>query len=217
MPTPKPDTERHYSKPDQTPSWRIILEFSVFFVGVYAVVTYTGQWNAARDANQINSNNFTRAQRAWVNADFRTPVFRLGDAKNPLTYTYMIHNFGSSPALNVRVDTLYKAQEGWPDWQALQADTETQAMNGPALPLFNGQEIPITGPNQKSLRVLTDTERDEIERDVLHPIIRGKITYEDIFQSPHETTFCVYYRTHNTDPNQTGGGWASCPVTQIAN
>ncbi len=80
------------------------LIFIIIYAGLTGFLVYytSGQLKEARKVTGMTEQNFKKAEHAWVNADFKSPVIRLGDTKTPPAYHFMIRNYGSSPALNIR-------------------------------------------------------------------------------------------------------------------
>jgi hypothetical protein len=219
-PSPEGKPERTYCKPDKTPLWKSVLKLIAFAIGIYGVIIYKGQWQAALDANQLSSDNFKRAQRAWVNANFQTPVFNLGDSTTPFGYSFMVHNYGTSPALNVRVTEMFgEVFTPHPNFTQIQATINSLTPDeANSVSIFNGQELPITKSKKIGGGILTPQEREGLANRSIVIVVGGKIFYSDIFtkpnEKPHETTYCIYYSPPATShPN---GSWNGCPTNQIA-
>jgi hypothetical protein len=188
---------------------------AVFFAIGYAVVTYF-QW---RD----QARNFKQSQRPWVGAYFKSPVFKV-EQGSPIVYSFAIHNFGQSPALNAQtkhqIEVIPNKNDGnsaeWNKTQQVMDNIDTTAQPDNQT-IFNGQDVPVIGTSYPVFWPEVGPKQAEaIQNETLILALFGKVTYSDIFGDAHVSTFCVVYKAHNFDPSLQNG-WKGCPIKTTAN
>jgi hypothetical protein len=156
-----------------------------FAIG-YAVVTYC-QWRDLR-------KNFTLDERAWVGVgDAASPKLKSGDALVyvkagfPVEYSVIAINSGKTPAKNVHT---LMTMRSYPANEPFKPIYERISPSQSAFVMMPGGHI-----------LLAETPSDQImsEGDIKSLTDRatilyfyGTITYDDIFDEHHSTTFCNY-------------------------
>lgn len=208
VPTPEGYTKSKSCKPDQTPSWKSVIELGVFCLGVYAVIVYRGQWDAALAANQINARNFQMGQRAWVGLDTIKSSVKPLQPNLPIEWSLLFHNYGMSAALHLRwhVRTYVMPANG--AFGPVQSDIRNLPIlmaDAPEFTMFNGQELPNNG---KSTKNPTAEEVGQVNGRTGLLIFGGKALYFDIFKQPHFYTFC---RIYNPPDLSNPPGLLTCP------
>lgn len=172
-----------HCKPSQIPGWKVLLDIATVVIGSYAVIIYSGQWNAAREANRLNGGNFRASQRAWVGSigfDF-VPI----EAEKRTIFK----NSGNSPAMSVEIrDTAQLV--GSPRVDPTIAWMLTAALpnaGGKTLTMFNGQTYTDQGGRAF---LLYPSQVQDISQGRSILVYTAEITYRDVFGTPHKTMLC---------------------------
>ncbi|WP_263378876.1 hypothetical protein [Granulicella paludicola] len=182
MITKKHHREEQNCKPDQTPLLKQILEAAALCVAVGAIWIYKGQWDEAQKANKFSADNLRATQRAWIAVG--DPNFQFGD-NQPFRSKIVIMDTGLSPARKVVTKT---------GWKILPHGHQPSISD---LTLSEGSEAIYTGVIFPNSKVPISSNTNELipslapyKEGTFDIYMFGKITYEDVFQRVHWTTFC---------------------------
>jgi hypothetical protein len=203
-----PTRNAKHETPNQT-DWQrrhYWMQFAVFLVGVVVAIIYGCQLNemrkstnaAARAARAAeNSLTFAREnahldQRAWVAAiDVRgTP-----QVGKEFEVFLLVKNSGKTFAKEFEI---LKIVEGVVGGKEPRLDIE-ENMRGVLQSLRQDRGVSVLAPNSEFTASLTlnnheeisQTQLDQIKSGQLVIFFHGKMTYRDIFNCPHWTTFCL--------------------------
>ena len=128
-------------------------------------------------------------QRAWVgNTEVLPPIFADGNKAVYLkdgqetSFTTFIMNSGKTPAKNVTQSYSYRTLSSGVAFSLRYPGTDRMGVIQPGL------RLQVTTPTtERASKVQIDTYRTG--ENVLY--LYGRITYDDVFDKPHSTTFCM--------------------------
>src|ERR1051325_10357795 len=186
-------------KDRKTAEWIAIVMTGL--LGLIALCIYNGQLVAMRESNallKISTDAATKAaqaaqetvrqardnmrleQRAWVTAGEARLEKPLVPGKTA-TFSIQIVNSGKTPALDVHITgSAYIAREPMPE-------VPPNAIKESSL---IGPEGQIFAKPETKYAVIDEREIKSIRNAELHLFAKGRITYVDIFEVTHTTTFC---------------------------
>lgn len=185
------------------PNWQrrhYWMQFAVFLVGAVVAFIYGCQLNemrkstnaatkaakAAEDNVALARENARLDQRAWVSATILTND-NPPKANKALSGSVVIKNSGKTFAR--RVSLAWYIQPVWkenaPDFEGGAKIEQSSALLSP-----NAEYV----AKGYSSVPLTQAESDNIKSGEMLIYTFGKITYTDIFDCPHWTTFCSYLK-----------------------
>jgi hypothetical protein len=171
---------------ERTSRWMIFFEVAAFLV-LIVYTTFAGlQWEAMHDALLVD-------QRAWLSVVIPTN-FPLAGAFIPASI--QIANTGKTPAKDVEGDivaTVLKKGEQ-PSFDFSLGHPHNRIFAGaifPNEPINTAISLVRYGPQTPQNIVPTPQLREEIANGESFILFYGKITYIDVFGSPHWTQFCT--------------------------
>ncbi|WP_213805739.1 hypothetical protein [Granulicella sp. dw_53] len=203
-------TSNEQQTKDNESKW--IARATLGLVTLYASLTW---WLGCSTRNMVNYSHdqLVYSQRPWVGPELGETVITLRE--NDLQVQWDIHfrNFGSSPALKVKMHTHLFAPAERPDFVQIEQKIATLDVSQDGeFNIFNGQSAPNRGFSSARYDVET---KEAIKAETFKLVLGGKIVYSDEFgEKDHMTTFCVIYvPSRDAHPES----WITCPVKDIAN
>jgi len=214
-PTPRHQAESHYTKPDPTPLWKIVLEVAALFVlAAYTFAAFKqlhtmneqlGQMKVASEQAKIDNaasitaqkdiaqqglaatiDNFRLDQRAWVAED---TISGFPEVDKPFGIQVVIKNTGKTFAKHITdVGIADPVPLGSPAnfWKESKVKRTGTILIPP-----NGTKIITLYPVRGSATAkLSQSGLDEFKSKTLY--VFGRIDYADIFGCRHWTTFCYF-------------------------
>jgi hypothetical protein len=204
-PSPKnhpPGSERSACKPDQTPTWKVVLDCGLFVAALAVAVIYYSELSQMIQANKATRELFRSEQRPylWITPsggtvdDTKKTIYVIGQPSNgQFVFAPVVHieNFGQSPAVQLRV-THTKCIYGPTEDARQRAKTYTPEYIG------EGTDVLIKGgpyitPVSCGDR-FTQEQINEIAKGTWEVYIVGSVEYRDIFSPramvPYESTYC---------------------------
>jgi hypothetical protein len=156
---------------------------------------------SSKQAFQATIDNFHHEQRAWVGPiemGINEPPIHVGSR---LVATIVLTNSGKTPALNV---STLAAIAFWdkrlPVDPHFKIDNTDQPSNSVIQPGMKETitTLPISSPLNSGAGVVGTNDLAEIESGESIVYVFGRITYRDVFQKEHRTTFCGFLNRNLT-------------------
>ena len=170
VPTPPPNQVRQTCRPDQTPGWKIIIEYGAFIFSAVAVVIYYLQLDATQQTMRLD-------ERAWVSVT-SAKLTRPYSVDSKGMVLVSLANTGKTPALHMKVE-----KAAFSDKEDAVDLVPTASAETVAPPNSTQNTIPLA----IHLGIPGDTKL----------FIKFVLTYRDVLQKPsdppHMTTFCGFY------------------------
>jgi len=193
-----------------------ILSLVTIFLGVIAywqlkatqTATTTSEeaLRVSRETYLLNQHTLQISERAWVlpkDASIRGPIELGGLPVAKVTFT----NTGHSPALRVKIRHRI----------AISRSAGVPEMAMPIPPLKGAESIAVIAPEGIfASEIAVDTRLDDAQVSQLNSkewviTTYGLVTYLDVFDKQHETSFCLMWR------NTRGGAMSPCDKWNEAN
>jgi hypothetical protein len=195
--------------------WQVIVAAILVPFGIYAVIIYSAQLDAMRDALnpaiagvEVARNNARLDQRAWV-----APASAEGKPTegNLLSVAVIFKNTGKTFATNVKVRGClrYRPDATEPDWdKEIESVSPTSAgIMAPNGDYFSQSNTPIP---------VTEDMMKELDAGRAVYFLFGQIDYSDIFKKPHWTRFCYRLNPKNGTWNaHTTQNWTEEDAPQL--
>jgi hypothetical protein len=204
-PTPEHKNQSCHCKPNDIPTWKIVLECTAIAVGIAVAIIYFFQWRAMDATMKID-------QRAWISLNSITNVgkFAVGE---PFGVSVSVKNIGKTPARDTYSSVIIEPREnGQPP--RFERDTSDAVSTGVMIPNADYYGTPIlttchlegrsgerAGPDFTC--PLTQHEYDTIEDESYYLYLHGRVDYKDVFSHKHWFTYCYFMMKSGT--------WALCP------
>lgn len=184
-------------------------------------VTYSKkQWEAMQNSNTASRNTLVATERPWVGPDFKESPIALGKSGEPVRWRVYFRNSGNSPALrtqwHVRLYQPFPAKTE--DFKSIEKDIEQLMFDDKMnFTIFKDQEMQnVSHSSIGGVPLIPDDRsRSGIAAQALDLVLGGRVAYQDEFDNPHETTFCILYLPARG--NGTPESWQGCPVRPITN
>jgi hypothetical protein len=182
------EQETCHCKPDQTPGWKMALEFAAVVVGIVVAIIYGGQLSQMIESNRLTRESYKLDERAWVAV---TSVNGTGlEAGKKFTYSVHFVDTGKTPARNV---VIHPGDELAPRGQTPNLSVEMGAVRlGVLSPsserTYDNGPIPPT----RNIQTMMKEDLDVLRTKTLY--VHGKITYDDIFGCHHWIAYCAYLK-----------------------
>lgn len=169
------------------PPERRLRQLEVSFTGAVALFALIQacvscwQWQSLRQANELATRNAELSQRAWVVAQsFQIVKLPTTSAEGLIIVT--LKNVGNSPARIRYASNAFYSPSPIAKSAAVvpQNQPTTEGTIGP------GGEVPV----RSVLERIREDRASEIANGTLHLHIVGRISYDDQFEVPRETTVC---------------------------
>ena len=158
---------------------------------------------AAEDSVTLARENAHLDQRAWVDI---TDISGFPEAGKPFIVTIQVNNVGKTFAKNLKGSPIIDPRPigEVPDFAAKVAEVEeknkgrSDVVVSSALLPPNGR---VTGTIKASDGNISQQAFDNVKANQIRIFLYGRVTYEDIFNSKHWTTYCSVLLPRTT------GGW----------
>jgi hypothetical protein len=217
-PSPKSQKETSYSRPDQTPLWKMVLETAAVFVGIYVAYIYHGQLvvmqgqlgeiikqypeiqisananvkvaNETEIAVKDAADNFRIGQRAWAGVGmFVVTPKPNGTPDNLIPYKLASTNTGLTPALDFYIEQVVMIKD-----RPYLIESDFSEATIRRLKDIDKR----VDPNRHSHNPVLPNVAPNTSQTFYWPIppankhlfIAGTAYYKDIFGHPHKTLFC---------------------------
>jgi hypothetical protein len=188
-----PDDENHATKHR---TWNTVLQVGLLIVGtVYSFFAYQ-QWQATAAAVKSADANARLDQRAWVG----TVSFEgHPEAGKPFNGRVKIRNTGKTFATDVIMLTNYcglPKGTADPDFKKVIESDAQERHGGVLVPNADvGTDVKVLDGN-----ILTAEDVKRIDNGDYAIILFGRVSYKDIFNCQHWTTFCFRYEKGDPQP-----------------